>query len=143
MDDVIKQLIEHEQHAINYLIQATRLRMKLIKEQHVTDENILDEQEIIQIPFAAYEIQIERNGEERKEIENRHEKEKDKMRKHYRNIIIAICSVFAAFILSVFGIIIYLFANFDFAVADVYQYLNFKDGIGTIEDGITYDVNHD
>lgn len=80
--------------------------------------------EIAQIPFAAYEMQLERNLEEKQEIEERHlkekeqihernEREKDKIRKHYRNLILWISIPFIIFIVATFTTVIWFFYNFD------------------------------
>lgn len=101
-------------------------------------KDFLKDAEPIQVPFAAYETQLERFQEEKRELLDRHDAEKDKMRKHYRNIVIAVCSVLIALIVGLFGTVIYLFDNFDFATIDLSQGITFNDGTGTIEDGIEY-----
>lgn len=110
----------------------------------------MNEVDIAQVPFAAYEMQLERNLEEKKEIEERHlkekeqiherhEREKDKMRKHYRNIIFWITIPFLAFIVLVFGTATWFFSNYDIATytQDV-SAGNYGNAI--IEDGITHNT---
>ena len=84
----------------------------------------MNEVDIAQVPFAAYEMQLERNLEEKKEIEERHLKEKeqiherhecekDKMRKHYRSIILWIAIPFIIFIVTVFSAIVWFLNTYD------------------------------
>lgn len=86
----------------------------------------MNELDVAQIPFAAYEMQLERSKEEKEAIEerhlkekeqihNRHEMEKEKMRKHYRGIILWIAIPFVVFVIAVFGSVAWFFNNYDFA----------------------------
>lgn len=98
-------------------------------------ESISEKVEASKVPFVAYEMQLERHLEEKKDLLDRHEAEKDKMRKHYRNIIFAITIPFALFVSMLIGTIIYLFSNYDFAC--VTQDITAGDnGTAIIEDGI-------
>lgn len=117
------QFTELERETVHALSQMAEIRRK-IREVSGMDE--MNEVDIAQIPFAAYEMQLERNLEEKKEIEERHmkekeqiherhEREKDKMRKHYRSIILWIAIPFLTFIVLVFGTVAWLFNNYDFA----------------------------
>lgn len=117
------QFMELERETVHALSQMAEIRRK-IREVSGMDE--MNEIDIAQIPFAAYEMQLERNLEEKKEIEERHlkekeqiherhEREKDKMRKHYRNIILWISIPFFTFIVLVFGTVAWFFNNYDFA----------------------------
>ena len=124
MQDQFKEL---ERETVHALSQMAEIRRK-IREVSGMDE--MNEVDIAQIPFAAYEMQLERNLEEKKEIEERHLKEKeqihqrndlekDKMRKHYRNIILWITIPFIVFILLVFGTVAWFLSNYD--IMDVSQ----------------------
>ncbi len=91
-------------------------------------EEIKEEFNLAHVPFAAYELQAER-----------HEAEKDKMRKHYRNIIWAISIPFILFITMLIGTIIYFVSNCN--IASVYQDIESGDnGTAIIEDGIYYNT---
>lgn len=138
INSLIEQAHKCELTAIDYLLQASRMRAKLMEECGLDSKDFLKDAEPIQVPFAAYETQLERFQEEKRELLDRHDAEKDKMRKHYRNIVIAVCSVLIALIVGLFGTVIYLFDNFDFATIDLSQGITFNDGTGTIEDGIEY-----
>ena len=120
-----EQFLELERETIQALRQMAEIRKK-IQEASGMDTNNISELEVAQVPFAAYEMQLERNLEEKKEIEERHlkekekiherhEQEKDKMRKHYRNLILLIAIPFFAFIVAVFGTAAWFFNNYDFA----------------------------
>ena len=113
-------------------------------------ENI-DEMKIAEIPFAAYEMQLERHLQEKKEMEerhlkekeqihDRHEREKERIRKHYKNLIMWISIPFIVFLIGVFGSIVWFLNNYE--IATYTQELNtgyYGDAI--IEDGITHSVN--
>lgn len=86
-------------------------------------ENI-DEMKIAEIPFAAYEMQLERHLQEKKEMEerhlkekeqihDRHEREKERIRKHYKNIIMWISIPFIVFLIGVFGSAVWFLNNYD------------------------------
>lgn len=118
-----EQFQELEKETIDLLQQLAELRHKL-SEASGMDE--MKETDFVQVPFAAYEMQLERNMEEKQAIEDRHlqekeaihkrhEEEKDKMRKHYRSIILWISIPFIAFIIATFGTVAWFFANYDFA----------------------------
>lgn len=118
MQDQFKEL---ERETVHALSQMAEIRRK-IREVSGMDE--MNEVDIAQVPFAAYEMQLERNLEEKKEIEERHlkekeqiherhEREKDNMRKHYRNIILWIAIPFLTFIVAVFASIAWFFSNYD------------------------------
>lgn len=136
VDELVKQLREYEKTAIDFFLQASRMKEKIM-EEYGLDKEILKDIEIVQIPFAAYETQLERFQEEKKELLDRHDAEKDKMRKHYSRIILAICIPFILFITLTFGSLIWFFNNYD--VMSFEQLLttgNYSDSI--IEDGIHY-----
>lgn len=119
---MLEQFRELEKETIQALTQLEDLRRK-IQEASGMDE--INDMDVAQIPFAAYEMQLERNLEEKKEIEERHlqekeaihkrhEEEKDKMRKHYRNIIIGMCVVLTALIVGIFATVFYVMNTYDF-----------------------------
>lgn len=145
---MLQQLRQCEKEVAESLVQVSNLKMK-ISEAIGMDEK--DDFNIAQVPFAAYEMQLERNLEEKKEIEERHlkekeqihdryEKEKDKMRKHYRNIILWIAIPFLTFIVAVFGTVAWFFSNYD--IMSYTQDVSAGNyGNAIIEDGITHNVN--
>lgn len=127
LKSMLNELHDLEKKTFQALNQLELVRQKIL-EAYGMDE--FNEKDIAQIPFAAYEMQLERHLEEKKEIEERHlkekeqihernEREKDKMRKHYRNIIMWIAIPFLSFILLVFGAIAWFFCNYD--IMDVTQ----------------------
>ena len=143
MQDQFKEL---ERETVHALSQMAEIRRK-IREVSGMDE--MNEVDIAQVPFAAYEMQLERNLEEKKEIEERHLKEKeqirqrndlekDKMRKHYRNIILWVTIPFIVFILLVFGSVAWFFSNYDIASYTqdaAYGNANFIGNDGDISNG--------
>lgn len=119
-----EQFSELEQETFQALSQLAEIRKK-IQEVSGMDIDNTNDLDVAQIPFAAYEMQLERNLEEKKEIEERHlkekeqirerhEREKDKMRKHYRNLILWIAIPFFTFIVAVFGTVAWFLNNYDF-----------------------------
>lgn len=143
MQDQFKEL---ERETVHALSQMAEIRRK-IREVSGMDE--MNEVDIAQVPFAAYEMQLERNLEEKKEIEERHLKEKeriherheiekDKMRKHYRNIILWIAIPFLTFIVAVFGTVAWFFNTYDiltYAQDATYGNANFIGNDGDITNG--------
>lgn len=112
-----------ERETVKALSQLSEIRRKIQEVSGMDIEN-MNELDVAQIPFAAYEMQLERSKEEKEAIEerhlkekeqihNRHEREKDKMRKHYRNLILWISIPFLTFIIAVFGTIAWFFSNYD------------------------------
>ncbi len=114
-------------------------------------ENI-DEMKIAEIPFAAYEMQLERHLQEKKEMEerhlkekeqihDRHEREKERIRKHYKNIIMWISIPFIVFLIGVFGSVVWFFREYEFA-----SYAQDGDGLNNIvnestQGDVTYEPN--
>ena len=114
-------------------------------------ENI-DEMKIAEIPFAAYEMQLERHLQEKKEMEerhlkekeqihDRHEREKERIRKHYKNIIMWISIPFIVFLIGAFGSIVWFFGEYEFA-----SYAQDGDGLNNIvnestQGDVTYEPN--
>ena len=114
-------------------------------------ENI-DEMKIAEIPFAAYEMQLERHLQEKKEMEerhlkekeqihDRHEREKERIRKHYKNLIMWISIPFIVFLIGVFGSAVWFFGEYEFA-----SYAQDGDGLNNIvnesaQGDVTYEPN--
>lgn len=124
-----EQFLELERETIQALRQMAEIRKK-IQEASGMDMNNMSDLDVAQVPFAAYEMQLERNLEEKSEMEERflkekekiherHEQEKDKMRKHYRNLILWIAIPFLTFIIAVFGTVAWFLSNYD--IMDVSQ----------------------
>ena len=118
-----EQFLELERETIQALRQMAEIRKK-IQESSSMDMNNMSDMDVAQVPFAAYEMQLERNLEEKSEMEERflkekeqiherHEQEKDKMRKHYRNLILWIAIPFLTFIIAVFGTVAWFLNNYD------------------------------
>lgn len=107
-----KQFLELERETVQALSQMSEIRKK-IREVSGMDMENMNELDIAQVPFAAYEMQLERHKEEKSEMEERFLKEKDKMRKHYRNMILWIAIPFLTFIVAVFGLVGWVLFNYD------------------------------
>ena len=118
-----EQFLELERDTIQALRQLAEIRKK-IQVATSMDMNNMSDLDVAQVPFAAYEMQLERNLEEKSEMEERflkekeqiherHEREKDKMRKHYRNLILWIAIPFLTFIIAVFGTVAWFLNNYD------------------------------
>lgn len=144
-----EQFLELERETIQALRQMAEIRKK-IQEASGMDMNNMSDLDVAQVPFAAYEMQLERHKEEKSEMEERflkekeqiherNEQEKDKMRKHYRNIILWIAIPFFTFIVLVFGTIAWFFSNYD--IASYTQDVSAGNyGNAIIEDGITHNT---
>lgn len=132
-----EQFLELERETIQALRQMAEIRKK-IQEASGMDMNNMSDLDVAQVPFAAYEMQLERHKEEKSEMEERFLKEKDKMRKHYRNMILWIAIPFLTFIIAVFGTVAWFFNNYDFASYSqdsTYGNANFIGNDGDIENG--------
>lgn len=135
MQDQFKEL---ERETVHALSQMAEIRRK-IREVSGMDMENMNELDIAQVPFAAYEMQLERHKEEKSEMEERFLKEKDKMRKHYRNMILWIAIPFLTFIVAVFGTVAWFFSNYD--IASYTQDVSAGNyGNAIIEDGITHNT---
>ena len=106
----------------------------------------LDEaKDVILLPLASFEMQQDRFQEEREfyrdereHLAERHESEKEKMRKHYRTIIAWISAVLLAMIVGVFGTAIWFLSNYeitDFSQDSTYGNANFIGNDGDISNG--------
>lgn len=113
---LIKELTKYEKTMADALMQVAETKQKLLEEYNMMEINNENSSGVeIKIPFAAYETQLERFQEEKRELQDRYDQEKESMRKHYRNLVKWISISFVAFILCVFGTVFWLFYNFDFA----------------------------
>ena len=145
MQDQFKEL---ERETVHALSQMAEIRRKIREVSGMDIEN-MNELDVAQIPFAAYEMQLERSKEEKEAIEerhlkekeqihNRHEIEKEKMRKHYRNLILWIAIPFLTFIVAVFGTIAWFLNTYDvmtYAQDATYGNANFVGNDGDITNG--------
>lgn len=143
-----EQFLELERETIQALRQMAEIRNK-IREVSGMDMENMNELDIAQVPFAAYEMQLERHKEEKSEMEERflkekeqiherHEREKDKMRKHYRNMILWIAIPFLTFIVAVFGTVAWFLNTYDiltYAQDATYGNANFIGNDGDITNG--------
>lgn len=113
---LIEELTKYEKTMADALMQAAETKQKLLEEYNMMEMNNENPSGVeIKIPFAAYETQLERFQEEKRELQDCYDREKEAMRKHYRNLVKWISISFVAFILCVFGTVFWLFYNFDFA----------------------------
>lgn len=141
MDALWERIARTEREIVNSLYEIEILKRSIAYVESdllkiKRGEDSMEEKEKIEhVPFVAYEIQLERHAAEKKDLLVMHDAEKDKMRKHYRNIIIALCAVIATLIISIFGTVIYVLNNYEFTTYG--QYVTAGDsGTATIADGI-------
>lgn len=112
---LIKELTKYEKTMADALMQVAETKQKLLEEYNMMEMNNENSSGVeIKIPFAAYETQLERFQEEKRELQDRYDQEKESMRKHYRNLVKWISISFVAFILCVFGTLFYFITNYDF-----------------------------
>lgn len=141
---LVEQLMQYEKTAIECIVQASRIRLKLMEEYRLENKDkestLLEDVKIAQVPFAAYEMQLERFQEEKKDLLDRHAAELDKVRKHDKHIILGVCGVLAAIILGFFGTVVYILENYEFMGME--QFITTGEyGTATIEDGIHYNTD--
>lgn len=143
MQNIINHFKEIENQAASTLMQAMESRKKLEDAyKMMTEENEKNTEHTgVMVPFVAFETQLERFQEEKRELLDRHGEEKDKMRKHYQRIIIAMAVALASMIIGFFGTAIYIVANYDIATVRLTQDIDMNDGSATIDDGIEYNKN--
>lgn len=136
---LIEELTKYEKTMADALMQAAETKQKLLEEYNMMEMNNENPSGVeIKIPFAAYETQLERFQEEKRELQDRYDREKEAMRKHYRNLVKWISISFVAFILCVFGTVIWFFNNYDFATYTQdteYGNTNFIGNDGDISNG--------
>lgn len=146
LDELIEKYREIE-NALAILLMETESKIAEMERLNM-DENKINEtmnesqHKGIYVPLAAYEMQQERFFEERKDLMDRAEAEKDKIRKHYKHIIMLIVIPFAALIIALFGTVVWFFNNYDFA-----SYQQDGDGInnylnGSSQGDVTYEPTY-
>lgn len=138
VEDLIKQLYEYQKNAATMLMQAENTKKILMEVYGMKGTNEDFDLQVYQIPFPAYEAQLERHLQEKKEMREEHQKAIDKERENYKKIIKWICIAFATFIIAVFGTVFYIFNNYDFATyeQDVeYGNANYIGNDGDISNG--------
>lgn len=146
LDELIEQYRQIE-NALALLLMQTQAKIaemeRLNMDENKTNDVMSDSQRKgIQVPFAAYETQAERFQQEKQALLDRFDAEKDKMRKHYKHIVMLIAIPFAAFIIALFGTVIWFFNNYDFA-----SYQQDGDGInnylnGSSQGDMTYEPTY-
>ena len=101
-EDFLRKIDETQQNAVNVIMEAQKMKEAVEKN---SEEKLKDKKDcgMVMIPYAALEMS-----------NDRHDEEKEKIRKHYRAIIIAICSVFVACVIGFVSLIFYFFNNYDF-----------------------------
>lgn len=99
--DVIKKATETQLNAIQVIMEAQRMKDAVANEIGEKAEKV---GENVMIPYAAFEMQADR-----------HDAEKDKIRKGYRRIITGICVSFTLAIALIIGTIFYVASNYEFA----------------------------
>ena len=151
MEKTIRELEEAEEHAAEMMMQARQARKTLERARNMIDDEvkkmgnmdgksgvIADTTHAVQIPFAAYETQLERFQEEKRELLDRHEREKAEMRKHHRKVVTAICVPLILIIIGLFSFVFWLFANYEIGNLNMAQTMDMNDGTASILDGIEY-----
>lgn len=119
LDELIEQYRRIE-NSLALLLMQTQTKIAEMERLNM-DENKINEtmnesqHKGVYVPLAAYEMQQERFFEERKDLMDRAESEKDKMRKHYKHLVMFITIPFAIFIVGIFVFCIWFFTNYDLA----------------------------
>ena len=133
LDNLIEKYREIE-NALAILLMETESKIAEMERLNMDENKISDtanesQHKGVYVPLAAYEMQQERFFDERKDLMDRAEaekdkirkevdkliEEKDKMRKHYRRIIIAVSTPLAIMIIGIFAAVFYFMANFEVA----------------------------
>lgn len=83
-----------------------------------------------------FETMMQMQMEERDAIDKRYKEETASIRKHYGRIIAGLILTLCMIIGSVVGAVIYLFSNYDFAVATYQDVISGENGVSNIYDGI-------
>lgn len=117
--------------------------------ERVMDETVSAANVAMAQSTVALDTMLQLQSDERKEkdrsfletldkIEARHAEDREKDRKHYRKIILAMALTYSLFVGAVIGGIIYVVSNFDFGFEPSYSQDISAEGGGdaTIEDGI-------
>lgn len=87
-----------------------------------------------------FDTLVQLQMEERQQSEERHAKEKQEIRSHYAKIIFGLIITLFLLIGGIFGTVLYLFTNYEFA--DAYQEQSIGgDGNPIIYDGVYYTGN--
>lgn len=86
-----------------------------------------------------FDTLVQLQMDERQQCEERHAKEKQEIRSHYAKIIFGLIITLFILIGGIFGTVVYLFMNYDFATSVTYQDV-YSDNHGNseINDGINY-----
>lgn len=87
-----------------------------------------------------FDTLVQLQMEERQQSEERHAKEKEQIRKHYFKIIAGLIITLFLLIGGIFGTVIYLFTNYDFATMYQEQVVG-ENGNPIIYDGVYYNGN--
>lgn len=129
MEKTIRELEEAEEHAAEMMMQARQARKTLERARNMIDDEvkkmgnmdgkssvIADTTHAVQIPFAAYETQLERFQEEKRELLDRHEREKAEMRKHHRKVVTTITAALIALIIGMFVTVFWFVNNYEFGL---------------------------
>lgn len=119
LDELIEQYRRIE-NSLALLLMQTQTKIAEMERLNMDENKINDtanesQHKGIYVPLAAYEIQQERFFEERKDLMDRAESEKDKMRKHYRKIVFAVSVPLALMIIGIFAVVFYFMANYEIA----------------------------
>lgn len=105
LDEIVKQYRMLENSAATMLMEIERKIYELERlKMNETESKETIKRDVVMIPFAAYEAQLERFDEE-----------KEKMRKHYKHLVMFITIPFAIFIVVIFVFFIWFFTNYDLA----------------------------
>ena len=100
-EEILKKANETQENAAKVIMEVQKMKESVSAQSGV---QIDDSEKTIMIPYSALEMEADR-----------HDAEKDKMRKHYKSIIMWISVAFVTFVLLVFGSIWYITANYEFS----------------------------
>lgn len=105
LDEIVKQYRMLANSAATMLMEIERKIYELERlKMNETESKETIKRDVVMIPFAAYEAQLERFDEE-----------KEKLRKHYQRIVISISSVLAIMIIGIFALAFYVMCNYEVA----------------------------
>lgn len=150
MQYLLEQIAEYEKSAIKTLNNLENIKCKLAEVYGLENPNGKENsftENVLMIPFVAYETQKEQHLQEMREMQERHEREKkdlldrqERREKQHQKIVIAISSVLLALVIGIVSIVFYIIENFDIYTS--YQDITTGDnGTATIEDGIHYNAD--
>lgn len=115
VNNLLEQLNSYEKELCRMLVFISNTKINLLGAYNMYNNTRNEEDKTVYIPYAAFEEQAIRFQEEKQQLMQFHKEEKDAMREHYRNIVKWVSVSLVAFIIAVFGTVIWFFNNYDLA----------------------------